>query len=252
MDSAFRRTCRLVLGAETGSLREAQRFLAKGLAHLAECRTLFGNRIYLPSEPLFGFERIPRDRLANEEEAEALSGVSVRAGDCASLDSLLRALPGVAFYRACLFGGNYGNNIETAIGWNSTDSYQVFDTTNCRFDAHCTMALDSNYCFGCYRVVHCDFCLRCHNCTKLSGCLEMDACSYCRNSMFCHNCENLEFCMFCSNAKNLKYAIANFEVGREKYMELRDMVLREITRAISEGGNLPIGIYDLCVLASGR
>jgi hypothetical protein len=51
--------------------------------------------------------------------------------------------------------------------------------------------------------------------------------------------------MFCFNVKNMRYAIGNVEVGREKYLEMKKMVLWEIAKRIQEKHDLPFDIYSL-------
>ncbi len=78
----------------------------------------------------------------------------------------------------------------------------------------------------------------------------MDCAKNCSDSMFCHNVEGLTDCMFCFNLKGKRYAIANVEVGKEKYMQVNEKVLSELVLTLEKQGRLPLGIYE--VLAKGK
>ncbi len=244
VDTAFRRTCRTIFGSEIGGLQEREGYLAEKIVKIKKAKTPFGSTVFVPAEPIVAFSPLLEKRLVTYDEAEELSGISLSEGDCQSLQGIFSSLGKIAYYRANIFFGNYQNNPLTVIAYNSTNSYYAFDTTNGKYNAYCTFVLDASYCYGCFRVVHCDFCVRCHNCTNLSGCLEMDCCSSCRNSLYCHNCENLSDCMFCFSAKNLKYAVGNVEMGREKYLQMRELVLSAISRKMAAGERVP-DIYSI-------
>ena len=73
----------------------------------------------------------------------------------------------------------------------------------------------------------------------------MSDCNNCRDSYFCYNSENLSDCMFCFNAKAKSYAIGNVEVGREKYMKIKGIILDEIVKRLEKDKKLDINIYNL-------
>ena len=51
--------------------------------------------------------------------------------------------------------------------------------------------------------------------------------------------------MFCFNVKNLHYAIGNAEVGKEKYLQARKLVLGEITEKLGKERKLEMDIYNI-------
>jgi hypothetical protein len=51
--------------------------------------------------------------------------------------------------------------------------------------------------------------------------------------------------MFCFNVKAKKYAIANVEVGKEKYMAIRKKVLDELTNRLEKEKRLDLNIFNL-------
>jgi len=73
----------------------------------------------------------------------------------------------------------------------------------------------------------------------------MDNCRDSSDCLFCHNVENCGNCLFCFNVKAKHYAIGNVEVGKEKYEEIKKMVLEEISKKLEKEKNLDLDIYSL-------
>jgi hypothetical protein len=51
--------------------------------------------------------------------------------------------------------------------------------------------------------------------------------------------------MFCFNTKSKRYAIANVEIGREKYLKIKQTVLGELVSKLEKNKSLGISIFNL-------
>jgi hypothetical protein len=51
--------------------------------------------------------------------------------------------------------------------------------------------------------------------------------------------------MFCFNVKSKRYAIGNVELGRDKYLEVKQKVLEEIVKKLEKNKSLEISIFNL-------
>ncbi|MBM3229312.1 hypothetical protein FJZ26_02675 [Candidatus Parvarchaeota archaeon] len=244
IDKAFITTSKIVLGEEIGRVRECNKLLEDEKNIVRKVISHYGNTTY--NMDIFFFGKLPEKRMLANFEADALA-LKLNAGleDGESLRTLMGKLGRFAYFAVNFEIGNNLNNIETVVAYNGVNTYRIFDGTNGKYLVNCAMALDSDYVFGGFRTVHCKFCVKCNNSVNLSNCFEMDSCTSCRDSMFCHNCENLDNCMFCFNTKSKRYAICNVEVGREKYMQIKAIVTKEMTRRIRENGTAGFDIYSL-------
>ena len=142
----------------------------------------------------------------------------------------------------------YGKNIESqdCISYGPTQyCYKCSFTWFSKTIAYSTLVRTSEGCFGCSNVVDGKFCINSYNSTKLTRCLEVSDSNACTDCYFCHNCENLENCMFCFNTKAKRYAIANKELGREKYLELKKRIQEDIVKNLEEKRDLKYNIYGL-------
>ena len=80
---------------------------------------------------------------------------------------------------------------------------------------------------------------------KLARCVEVDSSRSSSDCYFCHNVENCAECMFCFNVKAKRYAIGNVEVGKEKYMQIKKLVLAELAARLEKDKTLAISIYNI-------
>jgi hypothetical protein len=53
--------------------------------------------------------------------------------------------------------------------------------------------------------------------------------------------------MFCFNVKSKRYAIGNVEVGKAKYLQIKALLLSEITKRLEKSHDCGIDIYNVGV-----
>ncbi|MFA6530582.1 MAG: hypothetical protein WCT31_02540 [Candidatus Micrarchaeia archaeon] len=87
--------------------------------------------------------------------------------------------------------------------------------------------------------------MNCYNSYRLARCFEVDTSEDCTGCYFIHNCENVHDSMFCFNVKSKRYAIANVELGREKYMKIKERIVNEIAGKLGKDKKLELSIYDI-------
>ncbi|MBM3229155.1 hypothetical protein FJZ26_01880 [Candidatus Parvarchaeota archaeon] len=132
---------------------------------------------------------------------------------------------------------------------NVSDSFDPFTTKNAAFNFS---TMDCEALFGAYRVLKTGFTIHAYNCVNMQRCFEMDSCKNCTDSYFCHNCENLDNCMFCFNTKSKRFAIGNIEMPREKYLEIKQRLVRQMAQWLEKNGRLDYDIYDVLSERKGK
>ncbi|VVB56659.1 Uncharacterised protein [uncultured archaeon] len=244
MDDAFKLTTKLVLGKEFGPLSKFEKFLSHHVASVQSASSPFGNEV--PYSEYFWARHAPKTRLINQEEAYVLGQQVLQCDERTALSDLARRMSSIAFYCADFNEGDNVNFALTPTRYFCADVYHIADATYTKKSAYCTHATRCEAVFGCgILITNCKFCIRCHDCMDCTASMDLDSCKSCSNSMFCHNCENLENCMFCFNTKSLRYAIGNVEVGREKFMQIKQMVQAELVRQLEKEGDIKL---DVCAL----
>src|SRR3989338_3828905 len=87
--------------------------------------------------------------------------------------------------------------------------------------------------------------IRCNDTYKSKRAFELWMSTGCSDCHYSHNIENCQSCIFCFNVKNLRYAIGNVEVGREKFLEAKKILLSRIGKELESKGSLALDIYNL-------
>lgn len=140
----------------------------------------------------------------------------------------------------------YQNTDKTSGAGDCMNVYMSEDVYHgARNVAFCKSMLYSENVFGCREGTKCQYCINCYGSHEMTRCFECDSCTKCSDSYFCHNCENLENGLFCFNSKGLRYAVANIEVGREKYMQIKKLVLEQISARLQKDKKLEWSIFNI-------
>ncbi len=246
MEEAYSRTCELLFGRKMGGLAHGRKWLQQRiLKGKTEKSALSGKPVFVGNYAKYG--EVPSSRIVAIEEADALSVklAPAFAPEKLTLGNAREFVRDIAYMAFDITDGvnkNVINAMEYAYSVNCLNCFPAVQTKNSAYDFWTRTAEDV---FGCGVLFDSQFCIHCYQSAKISRCFECDACRECTGLYFCHNCENVHDSMFCFNAKNLKYAIGNVEVGREKYMEVRKMVIGEMLARLEKEGGTGLDIYSL-------
>ena len=243
INNAFESASKVIFGQEIVLPDEYEEFLCERIKKVKTIKSVFGKEVHY--NPISFFEEIPKDRIVGRYEVEEVSKLNIRVDNEDSLERIMKKISKIALYQVDMWEGNNQNIIKSSVIDHCVNVYYVGDCAFGKNCAYCTLAVETDSVFGSFRASYSKFCIRCENSVNLTACFEMDSCTNCANSMFCHNCENLDNCMFCFNTKSKRYAIGNVEIGREKYMEIRERILAEIVRKLTKDKKLDIDIYKL-------
>ena len=191
---------------------------------------------------------LPEERLVTKEEARDIGqelAMGEKDAEGLTLANAHEKIGAIAFFAPEYQEGTHLNLIECATSSSSSNCYRAAPAVYAKCCAYCFWPRSSEYAFGCAAILDSEFCINCYQSVKLKRCFECDSCRDCADSYFCHNCENVQNSMFCFNAKNLKYAIGNSEVGKEKFMEIKRMLLQWANGSLSKSHDLPVDIYGV-------
>ncbi len=248
VELAFQKTTKLLFGKTLSGIDKYGPWLNRNCKEIFERRSVASGRRILTSPICISLIDIPSERSLTTAEALELGrtqSISEKQANEFSLAGAHKAIGEIAFF-----------NVEFSEGTNThiTDCTTYIENTFCYrsaamvYSKYCGYAFYPRSCehvFGGDQMFDTSFSINCYYSVKLTRCFEMDSCRSCSDSYFCHNCEGLQDCMFCFNVKNLKYAIGNFEVGREKYLEVKKMVLAEIGKKLELEHELKADIYNI-------
>ena len=255
IEQAFSETSGIILGMPLQKIdRYAAWMNSKSAIHTktaASC--ISGKPLIMPDYAWF--ISYPQDRLISQEEAD-FSGeklaLAPSEAESLSLQNAHKLLSKIAYFCPQWLAGNLKNNIDSPLTIDSSDCYGGILSMISKCAAFCYSARNSEEVFGCREVREVTFSINSHFSTKSARCFECDSCHNCTGDYFCHNCENVHDSMFCFNTKNKKYAIGNAEVGREKFIAAKKILLEWINARLEKDGGLSIDIYKIADYRKGN
>ncbi len=248
IEKAFSETSNIVLGKPLLPIDKYAKWMAvKSIIRTeggASCAS--GKPLIMPDYA--SFIAYPKDRLLSQAEADfageklTLSGQEAQA---LTMQNAAQLLSAIAYFCPEWLTGNIKNNIDSPLNIDSVDCYGGIIYLLSKCSAFCFSPRSCEYSFGCREPRESSFCINSHFSTRCTRCFEIDHCSSCSGVYFCHNCENVHDSMFCFNVKNKKYAIGNVEVGREKFLEAKKILLDYVGKELEKKGALSLDIYNL-------
>jgi hypothetical protein len=245
-EKAFQSITAVVLGRKLEGYGNYEAWLSRNVTTNEFAESVLGKeRIYLPP---FQFYRDIRHNLATIKEAYGTLGkkqLSFKELDGLSFSNAKQVLKNISTTTLDTQYGESSNIVDCSLYYYSHFCIKGCALNRSKYSLYSFWPRYSDYTLGCYYVFSSQFCIKCYSSENLVRCFELSDCNKCTDSLFCHNCENLVDCMFCFNVKTKRYAIANVEVGRERYMKIKKMVLDEIVKRLEKDKDMELSIYTL-------
>jgi hypothetical protein len=248
IDASFRTATKLVLGKELGPITDYADWLLEDNVEIKVVMGALGSETY-KTNFVAGYKDLPVERLVNGEEAVELGRerkISIAEGEVPGVAEIMKRASEIAYFTQEMKMGENKDTFDTPILYSSTDTYRVFDSTECKH-VGCLFGVGmGSYCFGgrC-RLLTSKFCFKCYNSGDLSNCFEVDGSYSSTGCLFCHNVENVDEGIFCFNVKGKRYAVGNTEVGREEFLRVKKILLDYVVGELEEKKKCELGIFNI-------
>lgn len=247
IEKAFSQTTRLVLGKEYAGIDKYAEWLMRNTRKFEKGQSCASKKpLLIPNNA--DFFRFPRDRLLAFEEAEFLGerlSLSKEEVEQLSMENAAKLLSKIAFFSPDWKSGNNSNNICCPIEFNSTDCYYGIGSLFGKKCAFGWWPRWSECLFGYNLARSSAFSINVFSSEKVQRCFEVLEARNCTGCYYCHNVENVHDSMFCFNTKNKKYAIANVELPREKFLQIKANVLSQLNDELSEKNSIELSIFNI-------
>lgn len=247
IEGAFSETARLIFGVPYSGIDKYSGWLRRNTRGFAEGKSCAsGSALLVPDYA--DFLRFPRNRLLSFEEAEFIGERLTLSEDEAERLTLANAatmLSRIAYFSPDWKSGNNFNNIGCPIEFNCTDCYRSIINLFSKRCAYGWWPRNSEHLFGYNRTRHSAFCINTFDSEKIQRCFEVSEARSSTGCYYCHDIENCHDSMFCFNAKNLRYAVGNAELPREKYLEIKKMVLAQLNEELARTNSIGLSIFNL-------
>lgn len=248
IEKAFSATFKVIFKREVNGIEEYERWLSKHFNLPKRVVSPLGNTVFTsqtrPFEKVFSF--IPENRTIGYIEETALAELHLEEKDINNLNNIKKNLGKIAYFCLSFKGGNASNNIETAIMYDSSNTYKTNVAMSSEYVGVSSHSGENvKYVFGIDRVVNSEFCINCYYSSNLTRSYEIDSSINCSDSMFCHNCEGLSEAMFCFNTKAKRFAIGNFQLPQNQYKKIKDMLVKQMADEIIKNKELKYDIFNI-------
>lgn len=247
IERSFSSTLKIVCGRGDGAMAPYEPWLSKHTLNLRTVTSPFGSKVFLPDGlGLSAYAALlPEGLTVSQGEAAHLGSLQLAEREINDLKSIRQGLARIAFFAADASSGTNRNAIESPTVDNVSNVYKAYAATASEYIGMSSLALKSNHVFGCHRIIDSGFCINCYNSLGLNRCFEMDTCTRCSDSYFCHNCEGIQNAMFCFNIKAKRYAIGNLELLQDKYRNIRESIIEQLSSELVKKKDLGIDIYNI-------
>ncbi|MFA6530114.1 MAG: hypothetical protein WCT31_00145 [Candidatus Micrarchaeia archaeon] len=238
-EMAFQQVTKMLFGKPLSPLSKYEAWLRENLPKCKMFATANGN-VIMPDISIYRY--FPEEMMAGLDFERPDKKLDISDPSFASLSREFGQLGKVVCE---LREGTNHNVVESNFYLNVQNSYRIAFCFHSKFCAHNIWSSFNERTFGCFRNMNGSFSINCYFSTEMVRCFEMDACKKCSDSMFCHNCEGLQDSLFCFNAKSLRYAVCNVEIGREKYLKIKKMLVEGILEELERTGRFELCIFNI-------
>ena len=246
-EKIFQTMTSIILGKKLTGYLDYENWLSKNVSNIDTVKSAISNEpIYIPQQ--FEFYQDVKPKIVTIDEAyEKLGKKQLSDSELEKL-TLKNASKTLKNISMTTMDTQYGKNVKVISSSLYYESHVGLKSTGMVYSKYSLFSFwprQSDYTMGCYYLFSSKFCVRCFNSENLNRCFEVSDSANCSDCYFCYNCENLNDCMFCFNVKSKRYAIANVEVGKEKYLEIKKMFLEELGKKLEKEKKLDLSIFNI-------
>ncbi len=236
LEKRWESTCRLVLGAEIGPMRDYGAWVSQWADRVYYSKSAFSGKqvaFGVPDYPA-GSRALSFDEVDFSKKYPALS-----INDMKDIDSLFQAVSDRAYYAGNIVLGNSGHVEKSA---NVSDSFYVYGSSrigDSKYIAYCDMARECESVFGTAAPGESKYLIRCSDTYRAQRCLEGWMVASTTDTYYSFDLNYCSHCMFSFNLRNAKYCIGNVPLERSKYLKLRESLLSQMRGELESRHSLP-------------
>jgi len=251
LESQFTLTTKILLGKPLSGLEQYAAWLGQSVPLPYPAKSaLSGKEVWVAPEQYFLGKRFNPERIISMDEIGKIPPQKATEQDLEGLDvaGLVRNVVMPHAYYCGNFRYKTTMDVGRASGTGDASHVDMVEDTyhNTKNVAYANCILyDNQAVFGGHTLTYAQFCIHAYNSNHVARCFEVEGCNSCSDAYFCHNCEGLMECMFCFNVKSKRYAIGNVEVGKEKYMAVKKLVLEGIGAELEKYKKLERSIFNI-------
>jgi len=243
LSKGWKTTCKSIFGEEIGELGEYADYLKEAVVGREVKSSFSGKNLWVASRNHCEGARF-YDFVEDNAELTKLKG-SLDINRIKDIDSLLEGVK-----ETLVYSGNkiIGNSKFIADSDSVIDSVFIYNSSiilGGKCQAYTMLEQHSDYAFSCTSSGQSSNTIRCFYNNSLRRCFEICATVGASDSYFSYNIWSCSDCMFSFNLRNKTRMIANVQLGKEQYSDLKRKLLGEITQELKRKKRLDYSILDI-------
>ena len=246
IESAFESTCKILFGMPVGTLNEFDPYLREATVGKEVKSSISGKLLKVLSSNYPDNARF-FDYNAEFGKLASLSKLSkpLNISQLKDIDSLFSAVE-----EKIIYSGNkvLGNSNDVYDSDDVVDGSFVHHSTyirNGKFVYCCYLMNEPEYCFGSASSGQSQYIMRCFYNNTLKRCFECCTSVGSSDLYFCYNLIGCHDCLFTFSVRNKTNMIANVQLSKEQYAELKNKLVGEIAEELRSKKKLGYSIIDL-------
>ena len=251
LEFSFTLAAKILLGRPLEGLEQYSKWLGQHVPLPYPAKSaLSGQEVWVAPEQYFLNHRFNPERIISMDEIVKVPAQKVKPQELEGLDvaGLIKTVVMPHAYYCGNFRYKTFANAARSSGTGDSNHVDMVEDVyhSSKNIAYSNCILYENQAvFGSHNLTYAQFCIHAYNSNRVVRCFEVEGCNLCSDAYFCHNCEGLSECMFCFNTKRKRYAIGNVEVDKEKYMQIKKMVLDALGAELEEKKKLERSIFNV-------
>ncbi|MDD5337084.1 MAG: hypothetical protein PHS02_01225 [Candidatus ainarchaeum sp.] len=237
---SFKHVCKLLFGSEIGELKDFGPYFKEMMYTYRDASSCLSGKPTMVSSPHY----MESARYISQEEISQLRSEPLDINRIKDMDSLLDAVGERVLYCGNkLFGKNEGVHAVDN-GFDCTNVHSSHNTYSVKDSAFLSLGVEDAGIFGCSGMMHSYYCMRCIRCINDAGagatrCFESHYGVNLSDSYYAFNCRGSSNLMFCFNQTGKSYMVGNLQLTKERYMEIRSILLSELAEKLGRDKRAP-------------
>jgi hypothetical protein len=244
LNKSWKSTSRILFGEEIGELKDFKEYLSEPLVGKSVESCFSGKKIWMGSDKYAPDARFFDFKTENAEYAKALAK-PLEINQIKDIDSLIDGIQ-----EKIVYAGNksFGNSKNVKESDSIVDSSNILNSSRLigsKNIAYSYMMQFNEHCFGSTSSGQSMHIVRCFYNNSLSRCFEVCGIVSASESYFSYNIWNCNDCLFSFNLRSKKNMIANIQLGKEQYTELKKKLVEELADELKRKKKLDFSILDI-------
>ncbi|MFH1520814.1 MAG: hypothetical protein ABID61_04160 [Candidatus Micrarchaeota archaeon] len=240
INTAWKKTCRVLFGEDIGDLTEYENWLLKYVEPFGmEKSAISGKEVIVSSKNVcHGAKFLSLDETGIY--MEKIGNVTFNVNDIKDIDSIIGTVREKAYYIGNVVLGNSLNVEITNRCINSSFIYKTQDVYDCKFVACSSVLRFAEYIFGGNAIGEgSKFNIKTFETYKNVRCMETIRNYVASDCYFTGSLENCTNCMFSFNQRNKSHRIGNHQFTPEEYHKLKEKLIQDIRDMLKAKKTIP-------------